>query len=225
MPTIDTLRQEADNRSLVRKIRRALALMAPLTVELPTTLFGPDGQLLDFKALGYKPCGLVTPDGYTFGREVSSTGVNALGYSSEIRSDVDTVVRTVGFTGLESGRRHMKELKYGVDLSTVTQDPVTGEIVWDEPELPEFEEFRLLVLGSDGPATEQWIEGRGFGRVKLASSGDEQWSQENPIQHEYSLGIFTDDEIGSPGRHYLGGTGAVKHKALLGFAAPPATTP
>lgn len=219
MPTIDTLRQEADSRGLVRKIQTALAMLAPITVALPESVYGADGSIMDFKAAGYKPIGLVTPDGYTFTREISTEDVNALGYTSAIRTDTTTVVRGVGFTGLESGRRHMLELKYGVDLSGVTQDPVTGEIVWDEPELPINEEYRLVILGSDGPALENWIQGRGFGRVKLGSTGDEQWGQEGAQQHEYTLNVFTDDEIGSPGRHYMGGTGALKHATDLGFTA------
>jgi hypothetical protein len=219
VPTLEELRQEADSRSLVRKIQIALGMLAPITAELPESIYGANGSIMDFKAAGYKPVGLVTPDGYSFTREISTSDVNALGYTSAIRTDTDTVVRGINFTALESGKRHLLELKYGVALTGVEQDPVTGEIVWDEPDLPINEEYRFVVLGADGPALENWIQGRGFGRVKLTSSGDETWGQEGAVQHEFGLNVFTDDELGSPGRHYLGGTGALKHKALLGFGA------
>lgn len=218
MPTFDTLRQEADNRSLVRKIQKAIALIAPLSVELPETLFTADGSLVDFKAAGFVPVGLVTPDGYTFTREISKEDISALGYASPVRSDISTVARSVSFTALERGKKNMLELKYGVDLSNTTQ-ATNGEIVFDEPDLPIGEEYRLLIIGSDGPATENWILGRGYGRVKLASTGDETWGQEGAVTEEYTLDVFTDDEIGTPVRHYQGGTGAVKHQAVTGFTA------
>lgn len=216
MPTFDTLRQEFDSRALVRKIQKALAVLAPTSVELPESLFETGGSLLDLKALGFLPVGVVSPDGYTFTREVSAENISALGYASPIRSDTTEVTRSVSFTALESGRRHMLELKYGQDLSGVTQS-ANGEIVFDEVDLPMGEEYRLIVIGSDGPASENWILGKGYGRVKLASTGDETWGQEGAIQNEYTLDVFTDDEIGSPVRHYIGGTGAVKNKELLGF--------
>ena len=216
MPTFDTLRQEFDSRALIRKIQKALAVLAPTSVELPESLFGADGSLIDLKALGFLPVGIVTPDGYTFPREVSSEDISAMGYAGPVRSDNTAVARSVTFTALESGKRHMLELKYGQDLSGVKQS-ANGEIVFDEVDLPMGEEYRLLVIGSDGPASENWIVGKGYGRVKLASTGDETWGQEGAVQQEFTLNVFTDDEIGSPVRHYMGGTGAKKHSALLGF--------
>lgn len=217
MTTFDTLRQEFDSRVLVRKIQKALAVLAPKSVELPDSLFGADGSLIDLKALGFLPVGIVTPDGYTFSREVSSEDISAMGYAGPVRSDNTAVARSVTFTALESGRRHMLELKYGQDLSGIKQ-AANGEIVFDEVDLPMGEEYRLLVIGSDGPATENWIIGNGYGNVKLASTGDDTWGQEGAVQQEYTLNVFTDDEIGSPVRHYMGGTGAKKHAELLGFA-------
>ena len=217
MPTFDTLRQEFDSRALVRKIQKALAVLLPTSVDLPESLFAADGSLLDLKALGGLPVGIVSPDGYTFTREVSTENITAFGYSSAVRSDPTEVTRSVSFTALESAKRHMLELKYGQDLSGVKQS-ATGEIVFDEVEMPVGQEYRLLVIGSDGPASENWILGKGYGLVKLASTGDETWGQEGAVQQEYTLDVFTDGAIGSPVRHYIGGTGALKHKELLGFA-------
>lgn len=218
MPTFDTLRQEADSRALVRKIQKAIAFIAPVTADLPETLFTADGSLVDLKAEGYVPVGLVTPDGYKFTREISKEDISALGYASPVRSDITTVARSVAFTALERGKRNMLELKYGVNLSN-TQQSANGEVVFDEPDLPIGEEYRLVIIGSDGPAAENWILGRGYGRVKLASTGEENWGQEGAVTEEYTLDVFTDDEIGSPVRHYQGGTGAAKHKAITGFTA------
>ena len=219
MPTFQTIQQEADNRNLIRKIQRAVAFLAPTSVELPTTLFEAGGTLVDLKAAGWLPFGLVTPDGYEFGRDVSKEDVSALGYASPVRSDVTEVARSVKMTALETGRKHMLELTYGTDLSATTQATATGEIVIDEPDLPINSEYRLLVLGSDGPAADNWIMGRGYGLVKLSSTDSQKWGTGDAVQQSYTFDVFTDDEIGTPVRHYIGGTGAVKNKLALGFSA------
>jgi len=219
MPTFDTIRQDSDERALIRKIQKAVAFLAPTTVELPTSLFGVGGALADLKALGFLPIGIVSPDGYEFGRDINKEDVSALGYASPVRSDITEVARSVTFTPLETGRKHMLELTYGTDLAAVTQSPTTGEVVFEEPDLPVGQEYRLLVIGSDGPAADNWILGRGYGTVKLASTDSQKWGTGDAVQQPLTFDVFTDSEIGTPVRHYIGGTGAVKHKTILGFTA------
>ncbi|GAP53962.1 hypothetical protein AHiyo6_05270 [Arthrobacter sp. Hiyo6] len=219
MPTFATIQQESDNRNLIRKIQKAIAFLAPTSVELPASLFDVGGALVDLKALGYLPVGLVTPDGYEFGRDVSKSDVSALGYASPVRSDVDSVARSVKMTALETGKKHMLELTYGTDLSAVTQAATSGEIVFDEPDLPVGQEYRLIVIGSDGPAAANWIMGRGYGTVKLAATDSQKWGTSDAVTQAYTFDVFTDDTIGTPVRHYIGGTGAVANKTALGFTA------
>ncbi|WP_336715335.1 hypothetical protein [Arthrobacter sp. USHLN218] len=216
MPTFQTLQTESDSRNLVRKIQKAVAFIAPTSVELPEALTGPDSQPIDLKAAGFLPVGLVSPDGYTFSREIEKEDVDALGYASPVRSDITRVPRTVSFTALEKGKKHMLELAYGTDLSAVTQ-ATNGEIVIDEPDLPVGSEYRLIVVGADGPAANQWILGKGYGSVKLSGTGEETWGQEGAVSTQYTFDVFTDDEIGVPVRHYFGGTGAKASSDVLGF--------
>ena len=218
MSTFEELRQEADNRNIVRKIQRALAFIAPKSAELPESLFGDDGQLADLKSMNYVPIGLVTPDGYVFSGERESEDIDALGYASPVRTDVTRVPRSVTMTLLETGKRVIEELKRGVDLSSIVQDQTTGEIVFDEPDLPVDREYRLVIIGVDGPVDEQWVMGKGYGAAKASALGDETWGQEGAVQSELTMNIFTDDEIGTPVRHYLGGTGALAHKDVLGYS-------
>lgn len=217
MPTFDTVRQDADERALIRKIQKAVAFLAPTTVDLPETLFSGAGTLIDLKTAGWLPIGMVTPDGYQFGRDVSKEDVSAFGYAGPQRSDVSEVARSISMTPLETGRKHMLELALGTDLSAVTQSTTTGEVVIDEPDLPVDKEYRLLIIGSDGPAAENWILGRGYGRVKLASTDSETWGSSDPVTQPLTFDVFTDSEIGTPVRRYIGGTGAVLHKTTLGF--------
>ena len=217
-PTFDTLRQENDNRNLVRKAQKVILLIAPTTVDLPTSLYDA-GSLRDFKADGWLPVGMQSTDGTTFGGEREVETVDALGYASYVRSDVVRVPRTIAFTPLEKGRRHLFEVRLGTDLSGVTQDPATGEIIIDEPELPVDQEYRLLALASDGPADKNWIMGRGYGLVKLSNSAEEVWGGEGAVASSLTFDVFTDAEIGVPVRHYVAGTGAVAAADELGFAA------
>jgi len=219
LPTFDTIRQEADERALIRKIQKAVAFIAKKETDLPATLFTGAGQLIDLKAAGWKPVGLVTPDGYEFGRDVSAEDVTALGYASAQRTDTTEVARSVSMTPLEHGRKHMLELTLGTDLTSVTQDPVTGEIIIDEPELPTDEEYRMLIVGSDGPASANWILGRGYGAVKLSSTDSTTWGSSDPVQQPLTFNVLTDAEVGTPIKHFMGGTGALANKEALGFTA------
>ena len=218
MPTISEQIADADERGLVRKIQRAMAFIAPTTVELPESLYAT-GSLVDLKTSGFLPVGLVSPDGYSFSREIEKEDIDALGYASPVRSDVTRVPRSVTFTALEKGRKHMLELTYGTDLSAVTQDAATGEVVFDEPDLPVNAEYRLIVVGEDGPASENWVMGKGFFRVKLSGTAEEVWGREGAVSQQFTLDVFSDDEAGVPVRHYIGGTGAVAHKDVMGFSA------
>lgn len=215
MTTVPELQAANDKPSLVRKIQRAVAFLAPATAELPAALTDASGELAALPS-EYLPVGIVTADGYTFGNEISKEDVDALGYASPVRSDVTTVARTVSFTALEYGRRHMLELAHGVDLSAVTQS-ATGEVTFDEMDLPVNAEYRLVVIGDDGPAAANWLLGRGYPRVKLSALAESTWAKEGPLSQQYTLDVFTDNEIGTPVRHYIAGTGAAAASDDLGF--------
>ena len=214
-PTFAELMASTDKRGLVRKANKARAFLAPVTETLPEALTDTTGAIIALPT-GYLPVGIVTPDGYTFGNDVEKDDIDALGYASPIRSDITRVARSISFTAMETGRKHMLELQYGTDLSAVTQ-AASGEVVFEEPDLPVGAEYRLLVIASDGPAGANWLIGRGYPRVKLASVGETSYTQEGALQQEFTLDVFTDDDLGFPVRHYIGGTGAKASAADLGF--------
>lgn len=234
MPTFDAIRQDSDNRDLVRKIQSAVAMLR-LKIpgrSLPTTLFDADSNttLVDLKATGWWPVGLVSPDGYTFTREVSMEDVSAMGYASPIRSDPTAVPRTVAFTPFELLKRRTLELVKGASYAAVVPS-ATGEIVIDEPDLPADAEYELMVIGKDGPALNQWIIAKGYGSVKLSGTGDESWGGEGAASRQLTFNVFTDKTLGVPVREYIGGTGALRAAKALGFtiavawAATKATVP
>jgi hypothetical protein len=218
VPTFATLQAEADERSLIRKVQRLIICIAPTTVELPDALTGADSQPINLITAGYLPVGLVTPDGFVYNREIEKEDVEAMGYASPVRSDIIKAPRSVTFTTLEKGRKHMRELTLGTDLSGVTQ-AANGEVVIREQDLPIGQEYRLVVVGDDGPAANNWVLGMGFGLVKLSSAGGETWGREGALTQELTFDVFTDDEVGVPVVHYMGGTGAKASAELLGFTA------
>lgn len=225
MPSFDTQRTDYDNAKLIRKLNKSIAVIRRKDPEVafPTSLYGPDGQLIDLKAIGFKAVGKVSTDGYSFNREVSREAITSLGYYSPDRNDVTEVPRSIAFTANERGRLHMQELILGTDLSAVTQDPTSGEIVFHEPETPVDSDYELLVIASDGPTDENWLIGRGYPLVRVNNGGTETWSQEGAATTEITLDVFTDDETGVPVIHFMGGTGALRHSDDLGFTQAPVT--
>ena len=218
MVTVAELQAENDNRGLIRKVTRAVAFLAPTSVDLPETLTGADGTLETLPE-DWLPVGIVSPDGYTFGTDIDKDEIDALGYASPVRTDIMSVVRSITFTPLEYGRRHMLELTYGQDLSGVSPT-AGGEITFDEVDMPINAEWRLLVIGDDGPASDNWLLGRGYPRVKLGERAEEQWQKEGALSQELTLDVFTDQDLGTPVRHYIAGTGAQKNADALGFGEP-----
>ena len=45
----------------------------------------------------------------------------------------------------------------------------------------------------------------------------EAWKSEDPVQFELELSVFTDEVLGTPCRHYIGGSAALKSIDALDF--------
>ncbi|HET8536084.1 MAG TPA: hypothetical protein VFL73_02790 [Solirubrobacteraceae bacterium] len=200
------MKAAADTTAAVHKALEALAFLAPMTVELPTAITDVSKEPIDLITAGFKPIGLVTPDGYTFGGDVEKSEVEALGYSVPVRSDIIKAPKTISFTALESDRKDLAELLYGMDLSGITAG-ANGEVTFDEPAVPLGSEYRLLLIARDGTAASPYYRGRGYGRVKLANVPEEVWSASDPRQYPIELDVLVDDDLGTPVRHYIGGKG------------------
>lgn len=206
MPSFASLKTAADTTSAVHKALEAIAFLAKSDVALPALITGIDKEPIDLIALGYFPVGLVTPDGYTFGGDVEKAEVEALGYSTPVRTDIIKAPKTIAFTALESDRKEMAEFLCGMDLTGVVAG-ANGEVVYDEPPVPLGGEYRLVLISRDGTAAAPYYRGRGYGRVKLASIPEEVWSAADPRQYPITLDVLIDDALGTPVRNYIGGVG------------------
>lgn len=214
--TFAELQAASDSQSLIRKVLRAVAFIGPMTAALPDALTDTTGKLLELPET-FLPVGIVTPDGYTFGKDIDKDDIDALGYSAPVRSDIVAVARTISFTVLEYGKKNLNEVAAGMVIAA-TQDSGSGEIVYDEPSLPIGAEYRLLVLGDDGAPDANWILGKGYPRVKLSDLGEEAWAKEGAVEQEFTFDVFTDDALGTPVRNYLAGTGAKAAADALGYS-------
>lgn len=214
--TIASLKQEADHPELIRKIQNAVAFLAPMSVAMPESIFGTDGALQPLPS-GFFAVGMTAKEGYTFGAEVEKAEVEALGYAEPVRTDITKVAKSVEFISYETLKRNLQEVLYGVDLSTVKQT-AAGVVTFKEAPLPQFSEYRLIVVGADGPADNEWITGRGYPRVKIGEIPEEVWNAEDAVQAKLKFDVMTDATLGTSVIHYRGGTGAVKSKTVLGYA-------
>ena len=215
MPSFAEIKTAADNPALVRKILEAVAFLAPEDADEIEALTGVGGVLTAIPTT-YLPVGMVTPDGYTFGRDTTSEDVEALGYASPVRTDITGATRTVGFTALEAYRRTLLELVYGLDLSTVEAD-VNGELTWDHPDRPMQRYYRLLVIGRDGGGNREWFRGKFFPRVSISEFPEEVWSAADASQYEITLSTFVDETIGTGERDFIAGTGSAANITAMGF--------
>ena len=214
--TIEALKRAGNNSGNVRKGLNLVAFLAPLSVDLPQAITTDSGQLAELPQ-GYLPMGLITKDGVSFTADVSTEEVEAIGYVEAVREDIVKVSKKIALTVLEPYRKLFQELVYGVDLSKTKASKTTGEIIFDETPLPVMRNFRLITVMADGPADDEWIIGRGYPKVKLGTVPEEAWKQTDATQFALEFTVFTDPVLGTPCRHYIGGTGTKRHVDALGF--------
>ena len=59
--------------------------------------------------------------------------------------------------------------------------------------------------------------GKGYFSVKLQTTAEQVWGTEGTASNQITLNVFSGEESGVPVRHFMGGTGAMKHQDVLGF--------
>lgn len=220
MPTIGDIKQEANHSVLVRKVLQAVGFIAPYSADPVDSLIGSDGQLKEIPA-DYKSVGMVTKDdGFTFSFDTDSEDVEALGYSSPVRTDITGQTKTVNLKALETKRTTL-ELAYGIDLSAV-EPSADGEVMFDLPELVGQRFYRLLIIGADGDADDAWFLGKFYPRLSITEVGDMQWVSSDALSYDITGTAYTDTALGTPQREFIAGPAAVANADILGFGTPAA---
>lgn len=218
MPTFASLKQQADSPSLLRKGLQVIAFAAKASdADLPANITGPDMQPLALPE-AFFPLGMQNTDGWEFEADTDKDETESLGYAQPPRVDINKVAKTAKISLQESFRRDITELMYGLDLSQVTQDAESGEIVYDYPALPETFDYRLLVIARDGTPGNEWLWARGYYTARLSELPSETLNAEL-LEHEITFDILLDEDSGSSQRDYIAGSAAKANAAKLGFTA------
>lgn len=207
MVTFAEMKDGADSPDKIRKALQGVAFAAPMTAACPATILDTtDGSLLALpEADNWEPIGIVGTDGFVFSSDLNKVETEAWGYSVPPRTDIDKAPKQVKCTPLEMQRRLLQEIALGVDLSAVTAT-ANGEIVFEEPDLPEDEDRRLFVMYFDGTPAKPFYRAKCFSKVKRSELGDENWnSEDSAAGREITFDVSTGPE-GWPVRHYLGGS-------------------
>lgn len=214
--TIEAVKKKYNKTGNVRKALNVVALWAPMTTSVPDAITEAGGVLKELSD-EWVPMGTFTTDGATISTDVTVDDVEALGYAEPVRSDLTKASKTVKLSVFELATKGMQELIYGVDLSQVKANKTTGEVVFDESLLPVMREVRLLVISADGPVDDEWLMGWCFPRVKLSSFPEIGLKASDPISGELEFKTFSDETLGTSARHYLGGSGMIRHRDITGF--------
>ena len=204
--TFAELKDLADTPANVRKALQGVCFLAPMTAAVPAALLDVGGKLKEFPAAeGWWPLGIVSKDGYELARDISKAEVEGFGYSDPVRSDIESAKKSLKVTPLESDRRQELELSYGIDLSAV-RATTNGEIVFEEPDIPEPGEYRLVAVFMDGTVAKPYYRGFAFAKAKLGDVGAEKFASSDARSKELTIDAQTGPE-GFSVRHYIGGAG------------------
>lgn len=219
--TFEELRQQSDNTNNVRKTLGALIFLAPLTVDLLTTLTDVDGKISPLPA-GWRNLGLFSRDGISFPRESDTEATEALGYMSPVREDISSISRQITANAYEVDTKLVREIADGVDLTDVVA--VNGEISYAEPEVPVNRRWRLLAIGRDINKRTglDILRANFYPQVELNSMPGEEWGTDALVQ-ELSFTNYLDEDAGYARKRFLAGPGL--DPAALGFAPPPPPAP
>jgi hypothetical protein len=122
---------------------------------------------------------------------------------------------------MESKRRTF-EAYYGIDLSAVLASSAAGtknELTFDQPELPDLVEWRMLLLGRDGRGTTAIYHAEFFPIMSLTAVGAQQWVPGSGMVWPVTMGAQTDDVLGTPQRSFWAGPALTTQKLTdMGFA-------
>lgn len=191
--TMESLRQGAENRSLIRKPLRMLAFLAPMTAPAVEALTdAATGELLAVPE-DYEPVGLIAKEsGITFPTESETSTVESANHAAPTREDFESMTRQISYTAQETKRVNL-EMAYSIDLGAPLQQ-ANGEVGFAHPTLPDELQRRLLVIAADPKG--DWFMGKFFPSVSPMSLSEVSWTSSAAITYATTLTAFIDDTLG-----------------------------
>mgnify|MGYP006208388529 CR=1 FL=1 len=203
---------------LIRKALDASMFVAPFSADAIVDLTGSDSTLAALPT-GYVDGGLMTDEGIRFGREVESSDITSMGRVEPTRSDVESDVGTMQVDFQELNVTTIG-LYTGADMSTITPDPVTGEIQIPKPARPTVRYYRLLALAVDEIEEGEIYVAKFFPRARITSWAEQAWQKgDTAIQWGMTFQAYVDEALGYSEMPIFGGPGWQAQLAAMGFDA------
>lgn len=202
---------------LIRKMIDASVFIAPFASDAIDSLLDADKSLAALPA-GYDDVGLFSSDGAKFGREVDVSKITSMGRTSPTRTDIKGDNTTLQFA-MQETKKATIGLYTGQDMTAITPDPSTGEVVIDKPTRPKPRFYRALVLGVDEIDGDELYVGRFLPRA-MVTDYDEQAFQsddDEALLWGVTLEGHVDKVLGTAERWLFGGPAWFGMLAEMGF--------
>ncbi len=183
---------QTDNRLVTKHGNQMLAIAdyseAPLA-ELFTAAGEPTPLPAYFRQMGY-----ITTDGVKQGNDVSSNDTNMVQDLDPVRSDIESITRTIGATFGEANS-WVNALLHGLPVS---EWPAKKTDAWDyefgEVADPPF--YRLLFLSQDGTGDQIKYRVEQAYRVKVTNLGERTLNRTDAEGFEFTFGLYKDPATG-----------------------------
>ena len=206
---------------LIRKALGGLILVGDMDAEVPENIMAdPQGNLIDFKSLGYRPVGWLTKsDGINFTRETENSEVESFGAQEPTRIDIIKDATSAAFTCQETNRQVL-EMYYNLDLSGVTAD-ANNEFSFENETQPSTIYRRMIYIAKDGNGPDAKYIIKTMPRAIVSEVQEQAWSSESELSYGLTVKATSDDELGFSVRHTFGGPGFASLLGDMGFTSEP----
>lgn len=192
---------ETDNRLVLKHGNKILAIAdydTPPLEELFTAEGEPTALPSVFRQMGY-----ITTDGVTQGNDVSSNDVNMDQDVEPVRSDIESIARTLGVTFGEANA-WVNGLFHGLP---VAEWPTDKSAAWDYTfgDITDPPFYRLLLLTQDGTGSQTKYRVEQAYKAKVTNLGERTLNRADPEGFQFTFGLYKDPATGKTYRRAQNG--------------------
>lgn len=211
----DTLSNRQEE--LIRKLTDGSVFVAPHSADSILTLTGTDKLLLTLPT-GYDDVGLINSDGVAMGRSVDSSEVKSFGRIEPSRTDIKSDTTTLKIACQET-KRVTIGLYTGADMTAITADPTSGEVVIPKPSRPTTQYYRVLALGVDLTEDGELYVARYLPRARVTDYDGQNWKsdEDEALLYGVTMTGYMDPVLGFSERWHFGGEGWFAQLTAMGF--------
>lgn len=183
------------DNTLVRKWGRVLVAVQDYSEAVPTSFFDAEDRTPILPASA-KQLGFITTDGVTAAKSISSSDTNMLQWVDPVRSDLETVTKTVACAFGESTNAHVQAVFEG---KQVADFPAAADAAWsfDDADFVDFPYYRLWLLAADGVGDQAFYRVEYHARAKVTATTDRTLARANPETIGFTFSVFKDAVSGS----------------------------